>query len=301
MGVQYRSTMMHRRDDMNSTTGERLAAGEEQRRSARAPRVTLHTLWDKKARGERIVMLTCYDYPSARLLDDAGIDILLVGDSVGDNVLGYENTLPVTMDHMIHHSAAVARGCRRAMVVADMPFLSYQISAEEALRNAGRLMKEAGVHAVKLEGGAVIAPTVRKLVSSGIPVMAHIGFTPQSVHQLGGYRVQGRDSVGAGHLASDAAALQEAGAFAIVLELIPSDVAGRITEALSIPTIGIGAGPLCDGQVLVFHDVFGYSTRRPLRHVRRYAELAEAIQEAAARFAEDVRTGAFPGADQTTP
>ncbi|MGC8666998.1 MAG: 3-methyl-2-oxobutanoate hydroxymethyltransferase [Chthonomonadales bacterium] len=284
---------------MNGAGGEHQETADAQRGQARASRITLHTLKEKKARGEKIVMLTCYDYPSARLLDEAGIDILLVGDSVGDNVLGYENTLPVTMDEMIHHSAAVTRGSRRAMVVADMPFLSYQASVEDALRNAGRLMKEAGVHAVKLEGGAFIAPTVRALVSSGIPVMAHVGFTPQSVYQLGGYRIQGRGDEGAQNLLADAAALEEAGAFAIVLELIPPDVAGRITQAVAIPTIGIGAGPHCDGQVLVFHDVFGYSTRRPLRHVRRYAELADTIRDAATRFAADVRNGEFPAAEQT--
>ena len=272
-------------------------AVEATRPSARPSRITAPSLKDMKARGEKIVMLTCYDYPSARLLDEAGIDVLLVGDSVGDNVLGYENTLPVTMDDMVHHAAAVSRGCRRALVVADMPFLSYQTSPEDALRNAGRLIKEAGVHAVKLEGGAFIASTVGKLVASGIPVMAHVGFTPQSVHQLGGYRIQGRDDQAAQNLLADARALEDAGAFAIVLELIPESLAGRITEALTIPTIGIGAGPMCDGQVLVFHDVFGYTTRRQLRHVRRYADLAGTIKDAATRFAADVRSGEFPAGE----
>src|SRR5258708_5149552 len=213
-----------------------------------ADRITVSTLQKKKERGEKIVMITCYDYPSARLLDQSGADILLVGDSVGDNVLGYENTGPVTLEEMIHHARAVKRGTERAFVLADMPFLSYQISPEQALENAGRLMKEAGVAAVKIEGGAHMASTVEKLVLAGVAVMAHVGFTPQSVNVFGGYRTQGRDKGAADRIVAEAKTLTDAGAFAMLLELVPAELAQRISAELSIPTIGIGAGPYCDGQ-----------------------------------------------------
>jgi 3-methyl-2-oxobutanoate hydroxymethyltransferase len=257
-------------------------------------RITVPFLLQKKERGEKIVMITCYDYPSARLLDEAGIDIIFVGDSVGTTVLGYRDTVPVTLEEMIHHARAVCRGTRRALTLVDMPFLSYQISSEEALRNAGRILKETGAGAVKLEGGALIAPTVHKLVGAGIPVMGHLGFTPQSVHLLGGPRVQGKNEVASDQILADAHALVEAGVFAIVLELIPASLARRITEAIRVPTIGIGAGPYCDGQVQVFHDLFGLCPERTFRHAKRYTEVGTAIRSAAMCFAAEVRAGEFP-------
>ncbi len=261
-------------------------------------KITITTLRAKKERGEKIVTITCYDYPSARLLDEAGADIVFVGDSLGDNVLGYETTLPVTMDEMIHHAKAVRRGVSRALLLVDMPFLSYQVSPEEALRNAGRFMKEAGVEAVKVEGGeAAAAETVSRLVSAGVPVMGHLGLTPQSVHQLGGYRVQGRTAESAERMLSNAKALVDAGVFAIVLEMIPPSLAKQITEAVPVPTIGIGAGPHCDGQVQVFHDLFGFYPHRKFKHSRRYAEVGQTILDAAKKFVCEVRNDEFPGRD----
>jgi len=262
-------------------------------------RITVSSLQKKKERGEKIVMITCYDYPSARLLDQSGADILLIGDSVGDNVLGYENTVPVTLEEMIHHAKAVSRGTERALVLADMPFLSYQICPEQALENAGRMMKEAGVAAVKIEGGERMAPTVEKLVSSGVAVMAHVGFTPQSVNVFGGYRTQGRDNDSAERIVSDAKALANSGAFAMLLELIPAELAKKISKELAIPTIGIGAGPYCDGQVQVFHDLFGLYPDKTFRHAKRYSEAGLAISEGAKRFVEEVRSGAFPTSDNS--
>jgi 3-methyl-2-oxobutanoate hydroxymethyltransferase len=259
-----------------------------------AERVTVPGLLKMKERGEKIVVVTCYDYPSARLLDSAGVDVIFIGDSLGDNVLGYPNTLPVTMDEMIHHSKAVSRGTERALVLADMPFLSCQISAEQALINAGRFVKEAGVEAVKLEGGFAIAPAVEKIVQAGIPVMGHLGLTPQSVHKFGGYRMTGRDNGEAEQMKSDARALVDAGIFSIVLELVSPDLAKEITADVPVPTIGIGSGPHCDGQVQVFHDLFGLNPDRKLRHVKRYAEAGNAIRDAAERFAAEVRSGEFP-------
>jgi 3-methyl-2-oxobutanoate hydroxymethyltransferase len=240
-------------------------------------------------------VLTAYDFPTARLLDAAGIDIILVGDSVGNNVLGYDSTLPVTMDEMVHHVKAVCRGAKRALVVADMPYLSYQAGVEEAVRNAGRFLKEAGAAAVKIEGGRRRAGVVRALVEAEIPVMGHVGLTPQSLHVMGGYRVQGKRVDEAAALVEDARALEEAGIFALVLEGMPEAAGRTITRAVSIPTIGIGAGRHCDGQVLVFHDLVGLTPGPPPRFARRYADLAGAIEEAARRFADDVRAGAFPG------
>ncbi len=257
-------------------------------------RVTLTQILDMKRRGERIAMLTAYDYASARLLDAAGVPIILVGDSLGNVVLGYESTIPVTMEDMIHHTASVVRGSSRAFVVGDMPFMSYQALDSEALRNAGRFLKEAGCQAVKLEGGRTVAPLIRKLVGYGIPVMAHIGLTPQSVNQLGGYRVQGRTSERAKELLDDAVAVEQAGAFSIVLELVPSQVARAITQRLEIPTIGIGAGQHCDGQVQVFHDLLGLDPDFRPRHSRRYAELGEAIQSAVRSYVSDVQAASFP-------
>jgi len=251
---------------------------------------TIHDLHAFKAEGKRFAMLTAYDYPTARILDEAGIPVLLVGDSLGSNVLGYENTLPVTMEEMLHHTRAVARGVREAMVVGDMPFLSYQVSVEEGVRNAGRFLKEGGAHAVKIEGPQV--ELVHRLVELGIPVMAHVGLTPQSVHGLGGYRVQGRGEAGA-RVLDQALALEKAGAFAIVLEAMPAELGAEITGALQIPTIGIGAGPGCDAQVLVLHDILGLSEKPP-KLAKAYADVRGEIDRAARAFSADVQAGRFP-------
>jgi 3-methyl-2-oxobutanoate hydroxymethyltransferase len=244
--------------------------------------------------GEKIAMLTCYDYPTARILDDCGIDILLVGDSAGVVFSGYDTTLPVTLEEMLYHTRAVARARTRALVVADMPFLSYQTDIRDARLNAGRLIKEGGAEAVKLEGGVNVMESIKALVDMDIPVMAHIGLTPQSIHRMGGYKVQGK-SVGAGEkLLADALAVQEAGAFAVVLEGIPLKLAARITADLSIPTIGIGAGPCCDGQVLVIHDILGLCEKYSPKFVKRYADVKSIIAEAAARYSSEVKAGDFP-------
>jgi 3-methyl-2-oxobutanoate hydroxymethyltransferase len=257
-------------------------------------RIRITDIQARKQRGEKIAMLTAYDATMGALLDRAGVDILLVGDSVGMVMLGYETTLPVTLDAMIHHTAAVNRGVRRALVVADLPFMTYQVSVEEAVRNAGRLIQEGGASAVKLEGGRTMADVVRRLVEIGIPVMGHVGLQPQSVNQLGGYRKQGTRPQEADAILADAEALQDAGAFAIVLESVPSPVAERITASLHIPTIGIGAGGHCDGQVLVSHDMLGLSDGYVPSFVRQYASLAETVVAAAGAYVEDVRAGRFP-------
>jgi 3-methyl-2-oxobutanoate hydroxymethyltransferase len=257
--------------------------------------ITVRDIRAFKERRERFAMLTAYDAASARLLDAAGIPVLLVGDTLGETVLGHSNTLPVTVDDMVHHSAAVVRGVTEAFVVGDMPFMSYQASVAEGLANAGRLMKEAGVNAIKLEGGSRVVELVARLVEAGVPVMGHIGLTPQSVHQLGGYRVQGRGEA-AQRILQDAKELEAAGVFALVLEAIPGDLARSITESVSMPTIGIGAGPHCDGQVLVFHDAMGLTSGRVPKFVKRYAELGDEIRAAAAAFAADVAAGTFPDA-----
>ncbi|HEY4181649.1 MAG TPA: 3-methyl-2-oxobutanoate hydroxymethyltransferase [Kofleriaceae bacterium] len=257
-------------------------------------RVTIQTLRQMKERGERIAMLTAYDATFARLLEEAGADVLLVGDSLGMVIQGHETTLPVTLDEIAYHCRAVARGARRAHVVGDLPFMSYQASIEQGLMSAGKLMKEGGCHSVKLEGGAVHAELVSRMVSAGIPVMGHIGLTPQSFHQLGGFKVQGRDAGGRQRLLDDAIKLEEAGAYAIVLEAIPADIAREITAALSIPTIGIGAGVGCDGQVLVSYDALGMDETFKPRFVRRYATLGQTIKDAISHYVEDVRGGQFP-------
>ena len=257
-------------------------------------RVTIQSLRQMKEKGERIAMLTAYDATFARLLDEAGADVLLVGDSLGMVIQGHDTTLPVTLEEIAYHCRAVARGARRAHVVGDMPFMSYQASIEQAMINAGKLMKEGGCHSVKLEGGAVHGDLVRRLVSAGIPVMGHIGLTPQSYHQLGGFKVQGRDAGGRERLLADALALEEAGCYAIVLEAIPADIARDITAALTIPTIGIGAGTGCDGQVLVSYDALGMDETFKPRFVRRYATLGQTIKDAVSHYVADVRTGAFP-------
>ena len=257
-------------------------------------RVSIHELKAMKRRGEKIVMLTAYDYPSARIVDEAGIPIILVGDSLGMVVLGYDSTIPVTMEEMIHHTRAVVRGSQRAHVVFDMPFMSYQSSAEEALRNAGRALKETGCQSVKLEGGVRVAETVRRLVESGIPVMGHLGLTPQSVNTLGGFRPQARTHSAAKRLIDDAFALEEAGAFSIVLESVPDRLAEWVSKKLSIPTIGIGAGVGCDGQVLVTHDLLGLFDRFTPKFVKQYASLHSVMAEAFAGYKADVEARSFP-------
>jgi 3-methyl-2-oxobutanoate hydroxymethyltransferase len=260
----------------------------------KAQRVTIHTLRQMKERGEKISVLTAYDATFARLFDEAGADVLLVGDSLGMVVQGNDTTLPVTLDEMAYHCRAVVRGVRRAHVVGDMPFMTYQTSVEQGMANAGRLIKEGGCHSVKLEGGAVHAELVRRLVGAGIPVMGHIGLTPQSYHQLGGFKVQGRDTGGRERLLADAGALEEAGVYAIVLEAIPSDIARAITEAVSVPTIGIGAGTACDGQVLVSYDMLGMDESFKPRFVRRFATLGATIKDAVGQYVKEVRAGTFP-------
>ncbi len=261
--------------------------------------ITTHELLRMKEKGERIVALTCYDALFARLLDASGVDIVLVGDSVNQVLAGAPTTLSATLDQMIYHTTIVRRGVERALVVCDMPFLTYQVTPEEAVRNCGRAMQESGCHAVKLEGGRPMAETVRRLVDVGIPVMGHIGLTPQSVHALGGYRVQGRDDATAERLKADAQALQDAGAFAVVLELIPAPLASQLTKALTIPTIGIGAGPACDGQVLVLHDMLGLNDRFSAKFVKKYGAMAEDVREAVRLFAAEVREGRYPGPEHS--
>ena len=255
---------------------------------------TIPSILAMKANGDRITVLTSYDYPLTKIMDSCGVDIILVGDSVGVVVAGHETTLPVTMDEMIYHTRSVVRAQPRALVVADMPFLSYQVSIDEARRNAGRLVKEGGAEAVKLEGGLSCAKTIRAITEMDIPVMGHIGLTPQSVHRMGGYKVQGRNDEQAERLMADARAVEEAGAFAMVLEGIPSDLARRITAAAVIPTIGIGAGPHCDGQVLVIHDILGLCEKYAPKFVKKYADLRPIITDAVNRYLEEVRSGEFP-------
>ncbi|HKN47706.1 MAG TPA: 3-methyl-2-oxobutanoate hydroxymethyltransferase [Candidatus Polarisedimenticolia bacterium] len=267
---------------------------ERQRPDAAPSPVTVPEVRAAREGDRRVVMLTAYDHPTARLLDAAGVDVILVGDSVGNNVLGYDSTLPVTMEEMLHHTRAVVRGARRALVVADMPYLSYHTGRRDAIRNAGRFLKEGGAAAVKIEGGRRRAPLVRALIEAEIPVMGHIGLTPQSVHLMGGYKVQGKRIDEARWLLEDARALEEAGVFAIVLEGMPEPVGRTVTEAVGVPTIGIGAGRFCDGQVLVFHDLVGLGPGPAPRFARRYADLGDQILQAARRFADDVRTGSFP-------
>ncbi len=257
-------------------------------------RVTIHTLRQMKERGEKIAMLTAYDATFARLIDEGGADVLLVGDSLGMVVQGNDTTLPVTLEEMAYHCRAVVRGTKRAHVVGDMPFMSYQASIEQGMINAGRLIKEGGCHSVKLEGGAQHAELVRRLVGAGIPVMGHIGLTPQSFHQLGGFKVQGREAGGRERLIADALALEEAGCYAIVLEAIPADIAREITETVSVPTIGIGAGVECDGQVLVSYDMLGMDETFKPRFVRRFATLGGTIKEAVGQYVSEVRGSSFP-------
>jgi 3-methyl-2-oxobutanoate hydroxymethyltransferase len=261
--------------------------------------ITVRDIRAFKERGERFAMLTAYEAQAARLLDEAGIPLILVGDTLAMVVLGYETTLPVTMEEMLHHTKAVVRGRKDAFVVGDMPFMSYQGSIEEGMTNAGRFLKEGGANAVKLEGGGRVLDLVGRLTEAGIPVMAHLGLTPQSVNQFGGYRVQGRGDEAAHQLIKDAKDLEAAGAFSLVLEAVPAHVAREVTSTLAIPTIGIGAGPDCDGQVLVWHDFLGISSGKLPRFVKRYAEVGESVTAAAKQFAREVAEGTYPGPEHT--
>ena len=262
-------------------------------------RITIGELKQMKEKGEKIPMLTAYDYSTAKLVDEAGVPLILVGDSLGMVILGYESTIPVTMDEMIHHTKAVVRGTQRALVVGDMPFMTYHTGVEDALRNAARFIQEAGAQAVKLEGGETVADKVKKLVECGIPVQGHIGLTPQSVHQLGGFKVVGKTPEVAVRLLNDAKALEQAGAFSIVLEAVPAPLSKLITERVGIPTIGIGAGPDCDGQVQVVSDLLGLFTDFVPKHAKQYAKLADIIKAAVADYTSEVKAGSFPTAKQS--
>ncbi|HKS28060.1 MAG TPA: 3-methyl-2-oxobutanoate hydroxymethyltransferase [Pyrinomonadaceae bacterium] len=265
----------------------------------RPEKVTAPSLKASKERGERLVCLTAYDYPTARIVDEAGIDVVLVGDSIGNVIFGYGNTVPVTLDEIVMHTRAVRRAVQRALLVADMPYGSFHTGADDTVRAALRIIKEGAAEAVKLEGGRKRAPLVKRLVDEEIAVMGHIGLTPQSVNKLGGYRVQGKTAETARALLDDAKALEDAGAFAIVLEVVPREIARLITETVSIPTVGIGAGPHCDIQVLVLHDMLGLTFGKVARFVRPYANLRESMTDAVSRFAEDVRSGSYPSAEES--
>lgn len=257
-------------------------------------RVTTRNIQEFKKKGQKFAVLTAYDYQMAKLVEEAGVPVILVGDSLGQVVLGYDSTVKVTMEEMLHHTKAVARGTQRAMIVSDMPFLSYNLDDAQALNNAGRFLQEAGAQAVKLEGGVNVAKTVKRITEAGIPVMGHIGLTPQSVHQLGGYRVQGKTSAEAHNLMEDALSLEAAGAFSIVLELIPGSVAETISQRLTVPTIGIGAGVGCDAQVQVINDMLGMNTDFVPKHAKHYATLGDRIREAVMSYASEVQAGTFP-------
>ena len=262
-------------------------------------RVTINQIKEMKQRGEKIVMLTAYDYSTAKIVDEAGIPLILVGDSLGMVILGYESTIPVTMEEMLHHTKAVVRGTKQAMVIGDMPFMTYHISVDDALYNAARFIQEGGAQAVKLEGGVTVAEKVRRIVDCGIPVMGHIGLTPQSIHQFGGFKVQGKTPEAAAKLLEDARALEEAGAFSIVLETIPAQLAKLITAKVGIPTIGIGAGIDCDGQVQVINDVLGSFTDFVPRHAKQYAKLTDIIRSAVTQYDNEVKSGKFPTKKQS--
>ncbi|MDY6893767.1 MAG: 3-methyl-2-oxobutanoate hydroxymethyltransferase [Chloroflexota bacterium] len=262
-------------------------------------RVSVTQIREMKPKGEKIAMLTAYDYATAKLIDEAGIPLILVGDSLGMVILGYESTIPVTMDEMIHHTKAVVRGTSKALVIGDMPFMTYQVSIDDALRNAARFIQEGGAQAVKLEGGESMADTVRRVVSCGIPVMGHIGLTPQSIHQLGGFKVVGKTSEAAVRLVNDAKALDDAGVFSIVLEAVPEPLSKLITEKVSVPTIGIGAGKYCDGQVQVISDLLGLYTDFVPKHAKQYARLFEVIKSATSEYIAEVQAGTFPTEKQS--
>jgi len=262
-------------------------------------KVTISTIRDMKVKGEKITMLTAYDYSTALVVDEAGIDMILIGDSLGNVMLGYDSTIPVTMEDMIHHTKAVTRASEHAMVIADMPFMSYQGSQDDAIANAGRFLKEAAAHGIKLEGGREMADVVRRIVSAGIPVMGHLGLTPQSVHQLGGYKVQGKQKEAAERMIEDAKILEEAGAFSIVLECVPEKLAEEITDSLTIPTIGIGAGIHCDGQVLVVNDMLGMFEKFTPKFVKKYANLNADMKKAISQYIDEVKSEAFPGKEHS--
>ncbi len=267
--------------------------------SAETKPVTIATLLEMKRKGLKIAMLTAYDYPTARLAEEAGVDVILVGDSVGMTKLGYTSTLPVTVEEMLHHTKAAARGSSRALIVTDMPYLSYEVDPKEAVRHAGRLLKEGGAHAVKVEGGMEIAATVKELLKVNVPVFGHLGLTPQAVNRLGGYRVQGRRPEDAERILTEARVLEASGCCAVVLECVPSELAQEVTKRLQIPTIGIGAGPHCDGQVLVSDDLLGLSENGPTKFVKRYADLRAVALKAVGEYCREVRDGSFPGPEHS--
>lgn len=266
--------------------------------ATRPQKITTQTIVELKQKGEKISMLTAYDYTMATIIDQAGIEIILVGDSASNVMAGFETTVPMTLEHMIYHTSCVVRGTERALVIADLPFMSYQVTAKEALINAGRMMKEAGAHGVKLEGGKTIADTVKKIVDAGIPVMGHLGLTPQSIYKFGTYKVRATDEEEADTLIKDALLLQEAGCFSLVLEKIPAPLAEKVTKEIDIPTIGIGAGAGCDGQVLVIHDMLGLNKGFNPRFLRRYADLNSAATEAVKKYIEDIKSGDFPNKEE---
>lgn len=266
--------------------------------SDRPPKVTTQTVVDMKRAGEKISMLTAYDYTMARIIDAAGIDVLLIGDSASNVMAGYDTTVPMTLDHMIYHASCVVRGVERALVIADLPFMSYQVTSKEALISAGRMMKEAGVHGIKVEGGKPIIDTVHKIVDAGIPVMGHLGLTPQSIYKFGTYKVRATEDTEADTLLQDARRLEEAGCFSLVLEKIPAKLAQKVTAEISIPTIGIGAGAGCDGQVLVTHDMMGLNKEFNPRFLRRYADLNMVMTEAVQQYIDDVKKGDFPNEEE---
>jgi 3-methyl-2-oxobutanoate hydroxymethyltransferase len=257
-------------------------------------RITINQIKEMKSKGEKITMLTAYDYSTAKIIDEVGVPLILVGDSLGMVVLGYESTIPVTMDEMLHHTKAVVRGTKRAMIIGDMPFMTYHVSVEDALRNAARFIQEGGAQAVKLEGGVTVAEKVRRIVECGIPVMGHIGLTPQSIYQFGGYKVQGKTAEAAARMLEDARALEQAGAFAIVFETVPAQLATFITQRISIPTIGIGAGIGCDGQVQVINDILGLFADFVPKHAKQYAKLADIMSSAVTEYYNEVKSGKFP-------
>lgn len=264
-------------------------------------RVTINQIKEMKQKGERISMLTAYDYTTAKIVDEAGIPLILVGDSLGMVVLGYDSTIPVTIEEMLHHTRAVVRGAKKALVIGDMPFMTYHISVEDALRNAGRFIQETGCQAVKLEGGVTVAETVKRIVDCGIPVMGHIGLTPQSINQFGGHKIQGKTPEAAVRLLEDARALEQAGAFSVVMETVPAALAALITKKISIPIIGIGAGSGCDGQVQVINDIFGSYTDFIPKHAKQYAKIASIMSNAVAQYHEEVKSGKFPTEAQSFP
>ena len=263
-------------------------------------RITINQIKEMKSKGEKITMLTAYDYSTAKIIDEVGVPLILVGDSLGMVVLGYESTIPVTMDEMLHHTKAVVRGTKRAMIIGDMPFMTYHVSVEDALRNAARFIQEGGAQAVKLEGGVTVAEKVRRIVECGIPVMGHIGLTPQSIYQFGGYKVQGKTAEAAARMLEDARALEQAGAFAIVFETVPAQLATFITQRIRIPTIGIGAGIGCDGQVQVINDILGSFADFVPKHAKQYAKLTDIIRKAVTEYHNEVKAGTFPTNEQSS-